>query len=78
MNEKFFQQLTFKRFPHKKIPLVIYSTRDTKNAHRKNGLVLSVWPIFQALAPYLPAGCCVVNGLVPRTLFMVDYILINF
>lgn len=27
----------------------------------------------QALAPYLPAGCRAVNGLVPRALSMVEY-----
>ena len=27
-------------------------------------------PIVQALAPYRQAGCCVVVGLVPRTLFI--------
>ena len=29
-------------------------------------------PIVQALAPYVIAGCCTVNGLVPRVLFMVS------
>jgi hypothetical protein len=28
-------------------------------------------PIIQPLAPYKKAGCCVVNGAVPHTLFMV-------
>ena len=31
----------------------------------------TIRPIVQALAPYLLAGCCAVNGLVPRALFMV-------
>ena len=30
-------------------------------------------PIVQALAPYLPAGCCTVIELVSRVLFM-DYL----
>ena len=30
----------------------------------------SYHPIVQALAPYLPAGCCAVIGLVPHALFI--------
>ena len=30
----------------------------------------SYHPIVQALAPYLPAGCCAVAGLVPHALFI--------
>ena len=41
----------------------------------KTGARNEYLPIFQALAPYLIAGCCVVNGLVPRTLFMVIFII---
>jgi len=32
-------------------------------------------PIIQALAPYRLAGCCAVNGLVPRALFIGEYII---
>ena len=37
---------------------------------------LSISPIGQALAPYLPAGCCAVTGLVPHALFMVCKLMI--
>ena len=33
-------------------------------------LICSIDPIVQALAPYLSAGCCAVNGLVPRALLI--------
>ena len=36
------------------------------STHNKTVVV----PIVQALAPYPEAGCCVVIGLVPRTLYM--------
>ena len=41
-------------------------------------LIYCIAPIVQALAPYLSAGCCAVNGLVPRALFIGWYYYIMF
>ena len=50
-----------------------------KKSHRNDGILkIKLYPIVQALAPYLPAGCCAVVELVSRALSMVIILLYNY
>ena len=60
-------------FLHEKASLRFLTIkRQWKNAHRhdERWMRANSSPIVQALAPYLPAGCCAVNELVSRALFI--------